>query len=124
MPLTLNQTLFLILTIAAVVAVIFLVRFLIQLQKTAKQAEIALIDLQEALDSLKDVEQKVNARMDDLGDIIDSSKKTLAGISETTFFLTTRLVRPASKYWPLLYPLIRLGWRQLKQRKKERKNVG
>lgn len=119
MLLTLNQTLFLVISIAFVVAIVFLVLFLAQVRRTAREGERTLIEIRELAEGLKGIEKKVEARIDDVGDILESSKKTLAGISEATIFLTTKVIRPASKYWPLLYPLIHLGWRQLKKRKEK-----
>jgi len=119
MLLTLNQVLFLVITFAFVVAVVFLVLFLIQLRKTALEGQRTLTELRELAESLKGIEKKVNARIDDVGEIIKDTRKTVAGLSETTFFLTTKVVRPASKYWPIVYPLARLGWQYLKKRKEK-----
>lgn len=123
MPLTLNQFLFLVLTMAAVVAVTFLALFLNQLRKTARQGEKTLAEVRELAQELRVLEQKVNARVDDVGEIMESSKKVVAGVSEVLLFATTRIIRPASRYWPVLYPLLQLGWRHYKKRK-ERKDVG
>ena len=120
--LTLNQVLFLILTVAAVVAVIFLVLFLIQIRKTALEGQRTLAELREVAEGLEAIEVKVNARIDDLGQIIDASKKTVAGISAASAFLTARVVRPASRFWPFIFPLVGLVRRQLKKRK-EKRNV-
>jgi ABC-type transporter Mla subunit MlaD len=119
MPLTLNQTLFLVLTFAAVVVVVFLVLFLAQLRRTAREGERTLAELRELAGSLKEIERKVNARIDDVGELLASSKKTAASLAEASLFLTTRVVRPASRYWPILFPLLRMGWRQLKKRKEK-----
>ncbi len=117
MLLTLNEVLFLILTIAAVIVAVFLVRFLVQVRRTARAAEKALGELQTLADELQELERKVGARVDDLGEIIQSSKQAAAGVAEITFFLATRVIRPASNYWPIFYPLLRFGWRQFKKRK-------
>jgi uncharacterized protein YoxC len=122
MPLTLNQALFLVLTVAAVVAVVFLVLFLVQLRKTAREGEKTLAELREVAEGLKAIEVKVNARIDDVAEIIESSKKTVAGLSAATAFLTTRVVRPASRFWPLVFPIARLVWLKVKKRK-EKRNV-
>ena len=120
MTLTLNQILFLILTVAAVVAVVFLVRFLIQLRRTALEGEKTLAKAQELMDGLEQIEVKINASLDDVGHVLQTSKKAAAGLSEITGFLTTRFVRPTAKYWPFIVPLVRLGWLQLKKRKEKR----
>ena len=119
MLLTLNQTLFLVISVAFVVATVFLILFLIQVRRTAREGERTLVELRELAEGLKGIEQKVDARIDDVGEILESSKKTVADLSEVTLFLTTKVIRPASKYWLILYPLIRLGWRQLKKRKEK-----
>ncbi|MCR4395290.1 MAG: hypothetical protein NUW07_00975 [Candidatus Saccharicenans sp.] len=122
MLLTFNQVLFLILTVAAAVLVVFLVLFLAQLRRTAREAEKSFQELQLTLHKLERIEDKLDRRLDEAGVIIDSTKKTISGLSELSLFMTTRLVRPASKYWPVLFPLLRFGW-QLMKKRKEKKNV-
>lgn len=121
MLLTFNQTLFLILTVAAVVIAVFLILFLLQLRRTAREAEKSLQEFQVTLEKLKTIEDKVERRLDETGTIIQSAKKTVSGLSELSIFLTTRVVRPASKYWPVIFPLVRFGWQLIKKRK-EKKN--
>jgi short subunit fatty acids transporter len=123
MPLTLNQFLFLVITIAVVVAVTFLVIFLIQLRKTAREAELTFVETKALVENLKETSLRAQAKIDDVGELLEASKKTAVSISEAAWFLTTRILRPSSKYWPFLFPLIRLGWRKMKKRKEE-KNVG
>ncbi len=122
MLLTLNQTLFLVLTIAAVVVVVFLVLFLAQLRRTAREGERTLVEVRELAQGLKVIERKLDARIDDVGELLESSKKTAAGLAQASLFLTTKVVSPASRYWPILYPLLRVGWRQLKKMKKHKEN--
>ncbi len=119
MVLTLNQVLLIVLSFAAVVAAVFLILFLIQLRKTARAGEQTLVELRELAEGLKTIQKKIDVRIDDVGEILESSKKTVAGLSETTAFLTTKMIRPASQYWPILYPLFRLGWRLYKNRKEK-----
>ena len=121
MLLTFNQTLFLILTVAAVVIAVFLVLFLIQLRRTVREAEKSFQELQVTLEKLKTIEDKLDQRLDETGKVIESAKKTVSGLSELSLFLTTRVVRPASRYWPVLFPLVRFGWQMIKKRK-EKKN--
>ncbi|HOM94978.1 MAG TPA: DUF948 domain-containing protein [Candidatus Saccharicenans sp.] len=121
MLLTFNQTLFLILTVAAVVIAVFLVLFLIQLRRTVREAEKSFQELQVTLEKLKTIEDKLGQRLDETGKVIESAKKTVSGLSELSLFLTTRVVRPASRYWPVLFPLVRFGWQMIKKRK-EKKN--
>jgi len=121
MPLTLGQFLLLIITIAVVVAVTFLVTLMVQFRRTAREAEGTLVEIRELVRNLKETDQKVKASIDDFGGIIQASKKTATNFSEITWFLTKRILRPSSKYWPILFPLLRFGWRRLKKRK-EAKN--
>jgi len=120
MPLTLNQFLLLIITLAVVVGVTFLVTLIIQLRRTLKEGEKTLTEIRELAENLQDTNQKVQTKIDDFGEMITASKKTVVGLSEMTWFLTTKIIRPSSKYWPLLFPLLRFGWRRLKKRKEDK----
>ena len=120
MTLTLNQVLAIILTAAAVVAVTFLVMFLIQLRRTAREGEKTLVKAQEAMDGLKVIEAKIDSSLDNVGEVLAVSKKAAAGLSEITFFLTTRVIRPSARFWPFLIPLARLGLVQWKKRKEKK----
>jgi len=123
MLLTLNQVLLIILTLAAAVTAVFLVRFLIQLRRTAQEAEKALANAQGVMNGLKDIEAKLNKSLDDVGQVLQTSKTAVSGVSEIATFVTSRVIRPSAKYWPFLFPLVRFGWQQLKKRK-EKKNGG
>ncbi len=120
MVLTLNQVLGIVLTVAAVVAVTFLVLFLIQLRRTAREGEKTLIKAQEAMDELKVIEAKLNANLDSVGQVLAVSKKAVSGLSEISLFLTSKVIRPSAKYWPFLFPLVSFGLRQLKKRKEKK----
>ena len=122
MSLTLNQFLFLVFTIAVVVFVTFLVTLILQLRRTAKEGEDTLIEVRELVRNLRETDKKLKEKMDDIGLTIEATKKTALGLSEITWFLTSKVVRPSSKYWPLLFPILRFGWRQIKKKRKERKN--
>ncbi len=126
MLLSFNQTLFLILTVVGVVGLVFLVRFLIQLTRTAREGEKALVEAQGLLADLRSLEKKLNSRVDDVGQLLDSSKKAVTGAAEIAQFVAGRVLRPASIYWPVIYPLLRFGWkkyRKRKERKKEKDDV-
>lgn len=120
MTLTLNQVLGIILTAAAVVAVTFLVLFLHQLRRTAREGEKTLAKAQEAMDGLKEIEAKVNASLDKVGEVLATSKKAVTGLSEITYYLTSRVIRPSARYWPFLFPLLRFGLQQMKKRKEKK----
>ena len=120
MMLTLNQVLWIILTVAAVVVMAFLAMFLNQLRKTAREAEKTLVKAQETMDGLQVIEAKINASLDNVGEVLATSKKAVSGLSEIAFFLTSKVIRPSAKYWPFLFPLVRLGLQQLKKRKEKK----
>jgi len=119
MPLTLNQILFLILTVAAVVAIAFLVRFLIQLRRTAQEGERALVEFRKLAESLNELDLMLKEKLEDLGQTLEASKRVALNLSEVTAFMTTKLVRPVSKYWSVIFPLLGLFWRQMKKRKEK-----
>jgi len=120
MTLTLNQVLGIILTVAAVVAVTFLVMFLSQLRRTAREGEKTLVKAQETMDGLQVIEAKINASLDNVGEVLAVSKKAVSGLSEITYFLTAKVIRPSAKFWPFLFPLVRLGLQQMKKRKEKK----
>jgi predicted PurR-regulated permease PerM len=119
--LTLNQFLFLVITIAVVVAVTYVVLFLKQLRNTAREGEKTLIEINSLIRNLQDTSARVNTRIDDLGSVMEASKHTAVNLAEMTALLTARIIRPSAKYWPVLYPLFRISWRLLKKQK-EKKN--
>jgi hypothetical protein len=121
MSLTLNQFLFLVITISIVVAVTYLVLLMIQLRKTAKEGERTLLEINALVKRLQDTTAKIDGKVDDMGEIVQATKKTAIGLAEASTFLVYRVVRPAFRYWPFLFPLVRLGLRILKK-KKEAKN--
>ena len=120
MTLTLNQFLFLVITIAVVVAVAYLVLFLRQLKNTAREGEKTLVEINSLIRNLQDTSTSINSRIDDLGEVLEASKKTAANLAEMAAMLTIRIIRPSAKYWPVLYPAFRIGWRLLKKRKEEK----
>lgn len=122
MSLTLNQFLFLVITIAVVVFVTFLITLILQLRRTAKEGENTLVEVRELVRNLSETDKKLKEKMDDITLAIEATKKTALGLSEITWFLISKVVRPSSKYWPLLFPILRFGWRQIKKKRKEKKN--
>jgi hypothetical protein len=123
MALNLNQVLFLILTIVAVVVAVFLVRFLIQMKRTADEGAKTLAELRRLTESLNELDQVVKAKVEDLGKLVEASKNTAMNLSEASMFVTTRLLRPAANYWPLVYPLLTFFWKRMRKRK-EKKDGG
>jgi len=82
MILTLNQVLNIILTVAAVVVVTFLVLFLNQLRKTAREAEKTMAKAQEAIDGLQVIEAKINAGLDGVGEAERDSIDCARGVKD------------------------------------------
>ena len=121
MSLTLSQFLHLILTFTAVVVGVFLAMFLIQLRKTARGAETALVEFRELAVNLNSTNQKVNQKIDELGSVFEATHKAATGLSQASMFFSSKVMKPTSRYWPILFPLVRLAMRQRKK-KKEAKN--
>jgi uncharacterized protein YoxC len=120
MTLTLNQVLGIILTVAGVVAIVFLVMFLNQLRRTAREGEQTLAKARETMDGLQMIEAKLNASLDSVGEVLAVSRKAASGLSEVTGFLTSKIVRPTAKYWPLVFLLVRLGLQKMRKRKEKK----
>ncbi len=77
MSLTLNQFLFLVITICIVVSVAFLVALIVQLRKTAKEGEETLVEIRDLIENLKETDKKVNAKIDDLTPVLEATKQLL-----------------------------------------------
>lgn len=121
MVLTLNQLLLIILTFAAVVAVVFLAMFLVQLRRAAAEGEKTLIEARKLIENLNELEKVVKEKLEDMGQIMEASKKTVHNLSEASLFLTTRILSPTTRYWPVIYPLFMFFWKRFRKRK-EKKN--
>jgi hypothetical protein len=120
MSLTLNQVLFIVLVLAAVVAVTVFVILALQLKKTAAEAEKTLAEYKELAKGLQLLDQTLKDKLDDLGQTLDAARKAAVQISGATFWLSEKLIRPASKWWPMLAPVMKFVWRKWKERKEER----
>ncbi len=121
MSLTLNQFLLLVLTFAAVVVAVLLVRFLSQLRSTAAEGERTLVEVRKLVENLNGLDGLIKERVIELGDFMDASRKTASNLAEATFLLTTRVLAPGSRYWRLLFPATVFLWKKFKKRK-EKKN--
>lgn len=120
MQLTLNQFLLLVITLAVVVAVTFLVILFIQLRRTAKEGEETLVNIRSLVNHLDETSQKALEKMDDVDQTLKAMKKTASRFSEIGWLLTARFIRPSARYWPVLYPLLRVGWRHWKKIKENK----
>jgi len=115
MPLTLNQFLFLVITLAIVVIATYLIIFLAQLRKTVKEGQDTLAEAKKLMRSVNETSQKVNSKIDDMTPIVEASKRI-------AMFLVAQVLKPSSKYWPLVFPILRSGWRQIKKKKKQKED--
>ncbi len=120
MALTLNQFLFLILTIAGVVVAVFLVLLLLQLRRTAMEAEKAMAEFRQAAENLKVIEASLQERLEDVGRLVDVGKKAAHGLTQTAQLIGTSAFKPLAKVWPLLVPIVGYLVRRWKRRKEEK----
>ena len=120
MPLTLNQFLLLVLTFTAVVVAVFLIRFLSQVRRTAIEGERAMVEVRRLAVSLNELDGLIKERVVELGDFMEASKRTASYMAEASFLLTTRILRPGSRYWRLLFPVAAFLWRRIKKRKEDK----
>ena len=120
MTLTFNQALFLILTVAAVVVAVYLVRLFVQLRRTAAEGEKALAEFAELARHLKELDLVVKEQVEELAKTIAASKKAAVNVAEASSLITSKFVRPSSRYLPLILPVAQFLWRQFGRKKKER----
>lgn len=121
MSLTLNQLMLIILTFAAVVAIVFLIMFLIQLRRAAAEGAKTLAEMRILIENLNGLDKIIKDKLDDVGQIMEASKKTVHNLSEASVFLTTRILSPTARYWPVIFPLFSFLWKRFRK-KKEKKN--
>ncbi|MFQ6069064.1 MAG: DUF948 domain-containing protein [Candidatus Aminicenantales bacterium] len=123
MPLTLNQTLWLIIAVALVVAIAFLTALFSQLRRTARAAEETLNEVGKLVKDVKETDELVRKKIEDVSEVINTSKKAAKSFSEVGLSVS-KILKPSTKYLSIIIPLLQIGWRQLKKkRKKEDKNV-
>jgi uncharacterized protein YoxC len=120
MNLSLNQVLFLILTITAVIVAVFLVRFLIQLRRTAGEGEKTLVEMKRLAVNLNELDLVVKSKVEDLGELVNASKDTAVNLSQASMFLTARVLKPAANYWPLVFPVMMFFWKRMRKRKEKK----
>jgi len=119
MPLTLNQVLFLVLTFAVVILVIYLVRLLAQIRRTAAEGEKTLAELGILAKHLTELDLVVKEKVEDLGKTLEASKRAAVNISQASSLITSKFILPSSKYLPIALPIARFVWRQWKKRKEK-----
>jgi hypothetical protein len=107
-----------VITICVVISVAFLIALIVQLRKTAKEGEETLVEIRDLIENLRETDKKVNEKIDDLTPVIEATKTTVARISDIAWLFTARVFKPSSKYWPYIVPILRLGWRHMKKKRR------
>ncbi len=120
MALTLNQILFLILTITAVVVAVFLILLLLHLRRACEETEKAMHELRQAAANLKTLEAALQEKLEDVGYILDAGKKAAHGLTQTVQAFGSGPLKPLAKVWPLLVPIVGYLVRRWKSRKEEK----
>ena len=120
MPLTLNQVLLLVLTFCAVILVVYLVRVLSQIRKTAAEGEKTIAELGVLAKHLTELDLVVKAKVEDLGKTLEASKKAAVNISQASSLITTKFIAPSSKFLPIALPVARFIWRQWKKKRRKK----
>ncbi len=121
MGVSLNQLLWIIITLSVVVTAVFLVIFLIQLRKTAREGEKTLVEMRELVKDLQVTAHKIDASAAELGEMIRVSRKTVCNVSALLGYASSGLLGSRMKVWALALPALRWGWRFFKK-KKEKQN--
>jgi hypothetical protein len=119
MPLTLNQVLFLVLTFAVVILVIYLVRLLAQIRRTAAEGEKTLAELGILAKHLTELDLVVKEKVEDLGQTLEASKRAAVNVAQASSLISSKFIRPSSKFLPFALPVARFVWRQLKKKKEK-----
>lgn len=117
MPLTLNQVLLIILTFAAVVVAVVLVRLFIQLRRTAIEGEKALAEMRSLAQHLTELDLSIKDKIETFGTTLEASKKAAVNIGQASALITSNFVQPASRYLPLLIPIARFVLKKMKKKK-------
>ena len=120
MPLTLNQVLFLVLTFAVVILVIYLVRLLAQIRRTAAEGEKTLAEIGVLARHLTELDLVVKEKVENLGKTLDASKRAAVNISQASSLITTKFIAPSSKFLPIALPVARFIWRQWKKKRRKK----
>ncbi len=116
MPLT--DILLIVLTAAAVVAVVFHVRLCVQLRTTAGEASKTLAEIRVLVQHLSELDLEVKARVEELGDTLGVSGKAAVGLSNMAMLVTLKLLPAPAKFLLFVLPVARLIARQMKKKEK------
>ncbi len=83
-----------------------------------------LAELRRNLNEFHEIQALAKERLESLGQTLASSKKVISSLGEIMAFLSLRIVKPASRYWPVIFPLLQFLWRQRKKKKGKEKTYG
>jgi len=117
MPLTLNQALLLVLTLAAVVVAVFLVRLFVQLRRTAAEGEKTLVEMRALAQHLTELDLVIKDKVETLGTTLEASKKAAVSIGQASALITSGFVQPASRFLPLIIPVVRFFFHRARKKK-------
>jgi hypothetical protein len=96
--------LLLVLTIAAVVALVFLVRLLIQLRITGEEAGKTLAEVRVLVRNLNELDLEIKARVEEVGGSLGVFRKAAVGLSKAAMLVTLKLLPAPAKYLPFVLP--------------------
>ncbi len=119
MAVSLNQLLWIVITLTVVVTAVFLIRFLIQLRRTAQEGEKTLVEMRDLVKDLQVTARKIDASAGELGEMIHVSRKAVCNVSALLGYASSGLMGSRFKGWALALPALRWGWRWFKKRKEK-----
>jgi hypothetical protein len=108
-----------VLVAAAVVAVVFLVRLLIQLRATAEEAGKTLVEVRALAQSLSELDLEIKARIEETGETIGAFREAAGDVSKAALLAAWRFLPTPAKYLMLLFPAAQYIARQIKQGRKD-----
>jgi hypothetical protein len=111
--------LLIVLTSAAVVAVVFFVRLSIQLRRTAGEAEKTLSDVRVLVKNLNELDLEVKALVNEAGNSIGVFGKAAVGLSEAALLFALKLFPFPAKFLMFVLPAACLVARQIKKGKEK-----
>jgi hypothetical protein len=106
-----------VLVAAAVVAVVFLIRLLIQLRATAEEAGKTLVEVRELAQNLSELDLEIKARIEETGDTLGVFRKAAVDVSRAALVAAWRFLPAPAKFLALILPAARYVARQIKQAK-------
>jgi hypothetical protein len=106
-----------VLVLAAVVAVVFLIRLLIQLRATAQEAEKTLVEVRVLAQNLSALDLEIKDRVAEMGDSIGVFRKAAVDVSLAALRVGWKFLPAPAKFLALALPVARFVTRQIKQMK-------